>query len=125
MIERSPALGAQELHAWASWRDEWISADVEKALAFAGLTGWQFDSWSDGDMQFMHSGAVPFDDFAKLRITFTPRRMVIEAVVDILEDDKQSAARARACAEPLDRISTPLMVLVTMSWNASSDPEAI
>jgi hypothetical protein len=124
MIERSPALGPQELHAWASWRDEWISADVEKALAFAGLTGWRFDSWSDGDMQFMHSGAVSFDDLAKLRITFTPRRMVVEAVIDIDEDDKQAAARARAGAKPPKFDRPPLMVLVTMSWNATSDAEA-
>jgi len=115
----------KRLHEFASWRDEWTAADVEKALAYAGLGGWTFDHWSDGDMQFMHKGPVPFDDLAKLRITFTPLRMSVEAVVDSDLHDEQSLAWERAGRQPLQRQPIPLMVLVTMSWNAISDPEAV
>jgi hypothetical protein len=115
----------KKLHDFVSWRAEWTSADVEKALAYASLEGWTHDHWSDGDMQFMHEGPVAFDDLAKLRITFTPLRMVIEAMVDSDKDDEQKAAWERAGARPLDRPATPLMVLVTMSWNVRSDPEAV
>jgi len=115
----------KELHEFASWRDEWTASDVEKALAYAGLGGWAFDHWSDGDMQFMHKGPVPFDALAKLRITFTPRRMNIEAVVDSDAEDAQSLEWERAGSHPLQRQPIPLMVLVTMSWNVISDPEAV
>lgn len=106
----------KKLHAFASWRDEWTAADVEKALAYAGLKNWTFDNWSDGDMQFMHQVAVPFDDLAKLRITFTPLRMTIEAVIDSEAQDAQNLEWERRGSQPLDRESVPLMVLVTMSW---------
>lgn len=115
----------KQLHEWASWRDEWTALDVEKALAYAGLQGWTFDHWSDGDMQFMHKGPVSFDDVAKLRITFTPRRMVIEACVDSDAEEDQNLAWERAGANPHQRKLPPLMVLITMSWNAVSDPEAV
>lgn len=115
----------KRLHDFASWRDEWTKADVEKALTYAGLQGWTFDHWSDGDMQFMHKGPVPFDDLAKLRITFTPRRMSVEAVVDSDAEDAQNQEWKRAGSDPLHRQPIPLMVLVTMSWNATSDPEAV
>lgn len=117
----------KQLHDWASWRDEWTAADVEKALAYAGLKDWTFDHWSDGDMQFMHKGPVPvpFDDLAKLRITFTPLRMVVEAVLDSDAEDELNLAWERAGADPRHRPPTPLMVLVTMSWNVISDPEAV
>lgn len=115
----------KRLHAFASWRDEWTRADVEKALACAGLKDWTFDHWSDGDMQFMNKGPVDFDDLAKLRITFTPRRMSVEAVVDSDALDEQNLAYERSGANPLHREPIPLMVLVTMSWNVVSDPEAV
>ena len=116
----------KKLHdSFASWREEWTAADVEKALAYAGLKGWTFDHWSDGDMQFMHKDPVPFDDLAKLRITFTPRRMLIEAVVDSDALDEQDRTHKHAGGHPLDRQAIPLMVLVTMSWNVASDPEAV
>lgn len=102
----------KELHDFASWRDEWTADDVEKALTYAGIKGWTFDYWSDGDMQFMHPGPVPFDDLAKLRITFTPLRMDIAAVVDIDAEDAQKLEDAAPKPHP------PLLVLVTMSWNA-------
>jgi len=108
-----------------SWRDEWTSEDVKKALAYAGLEGWTHDHWSDGDMQFMHGGPVTFDDLARLRITFTPRRMIVEAVVDSDTDEKQIATWKRAGSPSGQRPALPLVVLVTMSWNAISDPEAV
>jgi hypothetical protein len=104
-----------------SWREAWTAADVEKALAYAGLTGWRFDNWSDGDMQFMHTGPVAFDDLAKLRITFTPLRMVVEAVVDA-EADEALLTWKQAGSQPL---AIPVIVLVTLSWNAVSNPEAV
>ena len=112
----------KEMHDFASWRDEWTAADVEKALAYAGLKGWTFDHWPDGDMQFMFKGPgpVPFDDLAKLRIAFTPRRMSIEAVVDYDTSDDQIAAWEAAGSSPLQRPALPLMVLVSMSWNTDS-----
>ncbi len=113
------------LHEWASWREEWTHADVEHALAYAGLKGWTFDHWSDGDMQFMHEGPVPFDDLAKLRIAFTPLRMSVEAVVDADKEEALDRAWKQAGSHPLHRPSVPLMVLVTMSWNVVSDPEAV
>lgn len=113
------------LHEWASWREGWTGADVEKALAYAGLKDWTFDNWSDGDIQFMHKGPVPFDDLAKLRIAFTPRRMNVEAVVDSDAEDAQNLEWESAGSHPLHRQPIPLMVLVTMSWNALSDPEAV
>ena len=106
----------KKLHAFASWRDEWTAADVEKALAYAGLKGWTFDNWSDGDMQFMHKGPVRFDDLAKLRIAFTPLHMIIEAVIDSDAEDVQNIEWERRGSKPLERESVPLMVLVTMSW---------
>jgi hypothetical protein len=119
----------KELHGITSWRAEWTGDDVEKALAYAGLKGWTYDNWSDGDMQFMHcmshKDPVSFDDLAKLRITFTPLRMIIEAVVDSDADDAQRLVWDRAGSNPLHRTPTPLMVLVTMSWNEISDPEAV
>ena len=115
----------KELHAFASWRDEYTEADVDKALAFAGLKGWTFDHWSDGDAQFMHPGPVPFDDLAKLRITFTPLHMVVEAIPDSDKDDEQRIAWEHAGAKPRDHPITPLMVLVTMSWSTASNPEAV
>lgn len=115
----------KRLHDFASWRDEWTESDVEKALAYTGLQGWTFDHWSDGDMQFMHKGPVPFDDLAKLRIAFTPRRMSVEAVVDSDAEDAQNLEWERAGSHPLHRQPIPLMVLVTMSWNVTSDPEAV
>jgi hypothetical protein len=120
----------KELHAFASWREEWTAADVERALVYAGLKGWTFDHWPDGDMQFIHKGPVDFDDLARLRIAFTPRRMLVEAVVDSDADDAQSLewernGSALTRIHPLQRAPTPLMVLVTMSWNVISDPEAI
>jgi len=118
------AIECKEMHEWASWRDEYTLADVEKALAFAGLKGWKFDHWSDGDAQFMHPGPVTFDDLAKLRVTFTPRSMVVEAVVDQDAEDERLVAWERAGANPLDRGATALMVLVTMSWNEVSDAGA-
>lgn len=125
---RSMATDMHEPHTlsgWTSWRDEWTVADVEKALAYVGLVGWTFDSWTDGDMQFMHKAVVPFDDLAKLRIAFTPLRMVVEAVVDQDTLDEQNLKHEKAGGTPLHREPTPLMVLVTMSWNEVSDPEAL
>lgn len=115
----------KELHDFASWREEWTAADVEKALAYAGLKSWTFDHWSDGDMQFMYKGPVDFDDLARLRITFTPRRMIVEGVVDSDADDAQNLEWERNGSHSLQRAPTPLMVLVTMSWNVTSDPEAV
>jgi hypothetical protein len=115
----------KKLHEFASWRDEWTASDVEKALAYAGLQSWTFDHWSDGDMQFMHKGPVSFDELAKLRITFTPRRMSVEAAVDSDTEEVQDLEWERAGFHPLQRQSTPLMVLVTMSWNVTSDPEVV
>lgn len=115
----------KQLHDFASWRDEWTAADVDKVLTYVGLQGWTFDHWSDGDMQFMHRGPVPFDDLAKLRIAFTPRRMNVEAVVDSDAQDAQDLAWERAGSHPLDREPISLMVLVTMSWNTTSDPQAV
>lgn len=114
----------KQLHDWASWRDEWTAADVEKALAYAGLQGWTFDHWSDGDMQFLNKGPVPFDDLAKLRIAFTPLRMSVEGVVDSDAEDAQNLEWERNGSHPLQRPASPLIVLVTMSWNKTSDPEA-
>lgn len=108
----------KELHAFASWRDEWTADDVERALAGARLVGWTFDHWSDGDMQFMHRGRVSFDELARLRITFTPRQMIVEASVDSEMEDEQNLAWERAGSHPLERPPTPLMLLVSMSWYA-------
>jgi hypothetical protein len=108
-------------HGWTSWRDEWTAADVEKALAYADLQGWTFDHWSDGDMQFMNTGPVLFDDLAKLRIAFTPRSMRVAATVDHDAQDAQDQEWESAGADPLQRQSIPLMVLVTMSWNVTVD----
>jgi len=114
----------KELRAWTSWREEWTGTDVDQALAYAGLKGWRFDHWSDGDMQFMCTEPVPFDDLAKLRIAFTPLRMVVEAVVDSDADDEQCLEWERNGRDPRHR-QPALMVLVTMSWNAISDSEAV
>lgn len=106
------------LHEWASWRDEWTGEDVEKALAYVGLKDWTYDHWSDGDMQFLHKGPVAFDDLAKLRIAFTPRGMVVEAVVDDVALEEQNNERAKTGLPPLPSDYVPCRVLVSMSWNA-------
>ena len=115
----------KQLHEWVSWREEWTYADVEQALATAGLVGWTIDHWSDGDIQFMHQGPVAFDDLARLRVAFAPRRMIVEAVVDSDKEEELDRAWKKAGSHPLHRPSIPTMILVTMSWNVESDPEAV
>jgi hypothetical protein len=114
----------KRLHDFISWREKWTGDDVEKALADAGLTGWTFDHWSDGDMQFMHKGPVPFDDLVKLRIAFTPKHMNVMGMVD-----PNIAPRHKAVLSMVDDTSPPglefipLMVLVNMSWYVNASGE--
>lgn len=85
-----------------SWRETYATEDVERALAFARLVGWSHEVWEDGDIQFvapdMDNGmGVLFADLAKLFVTFTPVKMVVQALVEEIGGDPK--------------------LYVTMSWN--------